>query len=92
MNKSQLAHAVAEAAGITKTSSAQIVETIFGANGVIAKALTSGDKVNLQGFGTFKVHNRKARIGTNPATKAKIEIPARKLPKFTAGKALKAAV
>jgi DNA-binding protein HU-beta len=58
----------------------------------ITKALKGGDKVTLTGFGTFKVSKRAAREGINPQTKAKLQIPAMTVPKFTAGKALKEAV
>ena len=51
----------------------------------IADALTAGDKVAVLGFGTFSVSERPARTGINPATKAKIEIPAKKVIKFKAG-------
>jgi nucleoid DNA-binding protein len=55
----------------------------------IAEALKTGDRVTLVGFGTFKVATRKARTGLNPQTKKKMNIPARKVPKFTPGKGLK---
>lgn len=58
----------------------------------ITKALKAGDKVTLTGFGTFKVSKRAAREGINPQTKAKLQIPAMTVPKFTSGKALKEAV
>jgi DNA-binding protein HU-beta len=55
----------------------------------IVKALRNGDKVNISGFGTFAVSERKARTGRNPKTGESIEIPASKSAKFKAGKALK---
>ena len=58
----------------------------------ITKSLQGGSKVTLTGFGTFKVSKRAAREGINPQTKAKLQIPAMTVPKFTAGKALKEAV
>lgn len=58
----------------------------------ITAELSSGNKVTLTGFGTFKVSDRAAREGINPQTKAKITIPAMRVPKFTAGKTLKEAV
>jgi len=58
----------------------------------ITLTLEKGDKVSLIGFGTFKVNARKARTGVNPQTKAKIQIPATKVPVFKAGKKLKEAV
>ncbi len=58
----------------------------------IAKGLKNGEKITLTGFGTFKVSKRKARMGRNPSTGEAIKIKARKVPQFTAGKALKASV
>lgn len=58
----------------------------------ITKALRSGEKVNITGFGIFKVSDRKAREGRNPRTGETVHIPASKKPKFTAGKVLKEAI
>lgn len=58
----------------------------------ITKALQEGNKVTLTGFGSFRVSDRAAREGINPQTKTRINIPAMKVPKFTAGKSLKEAV
>jgi len=66
-----------------------IVNAIFGG---IVDALARGDRVELRGFGAFSVKNRPARTGRNPRTGEAIKIKAAKVPKFTAGKALKDAV
>lgn len=58
----------------------------------ITNLLRKGEKINITGFGVFKVSDRKAREGRNPKTGAVIQIPASKKPKFTAGKLLKEAV
>ncbi|MDI9600650.1 MAG: HU family DNA-binding protein, partial [Acidobacteriota bacterium] len=58
----------------------------------ITAALADGDQVSMVGFGTFKVRERAARKGRNPQTNEEIEIAARKVPAFTAGKKLKDAV
>ena len=58
----------------------------------ITDALVKNDSVQISGFGSFKVSERKARTGRNPQTGAPIQIPAAKVPKFTPGKALKEAV
>lgn len=58
----------------------------------ITKALTKGEEVRFTGFGVFKVSERKARAGRNPRTGEKIQIAARTVPSFKAGKALKDAV
>lgn len=89
MNKSQLIAKIATDAGLTKvqaTAALQAVEV-----GII-EALVNGDEVTMVGFGTFKVTERKAKKGRNPATGEAIQIPAKKAPIFKAGKALKDAV
>ena len=58
----------------------------------ITDTLRAGDSVMLTGFGSFKVANRKARKGRNPRTGEEIQIKAKKVPKFTAGKKLVAAI
>ncbi len=89
MNKSELVAAMAEKADMPKKDAEKalkaFVETVEG-------ELKSGNKVQLVGFGTFEVIERKKREGRNPSTKEKIIIPASKAPKFKAGKALKEAV
>ena len=59
---------------------------------VLKEALVAGEKIELVGFGTFAVAERPAREGINPATKEKIQIPARKVAKFKAGAELSEAV
>jgi DNA-binding protein HU-beta len=89
MNKAELIDAVAKASGLSKADSDRalgaIVETVM-------KTLKKGGTVALVGFGTFKVSKRNARTGRNPQTGAAIKIAARKVPRFSAGKALKDAV
>lgn len=58
----------------------------------VTEEIRQGNKVTLTGFGTFRISDRAARVGINPQTKEKIQIPAMRVPKFTAGKALKEAV
>jgi len=89
MNKSELIDAVAQDAGITKSSAGDAVEATLGA---ITEALANGDSVALVGFGTFSVRERGARTGRNPRTGETINISASKIPAFKAGKALKDAV
>lgn len=89
MNKTELVNAVAEKAGISKKDADKAVAAVV--DSVVA-ALKAGDKVSLVGFGTFEVHARAARTGINPATGAKIQIAASKVPAFKAGKAFKDAV
>lgn len=89
MNKAELVSAVAEAAKLTKTDADAAIDAVFDA---ITKELKKGGDVRLIGFGTFSVTKRAASTGRNPATGAEIKIPARKVAKFTVGKALKEAV
>ena len=85
MNKTQLVAAIAAQAGLTKAQAQKAVEATVDA---IAGALKGGDKVQLVGFGTFSVVEKAAREGVNPATGAKIQIPAKKVAKFKAGAGL----
>ena len=86
MNKAELVAAVADKTNSTKkdaeASINAFLETVEG-------ALKKGDKVQLIGFGTFETTERAARVGQNPQTGEKIDIPASTAPKFKAGKALK---
>ena len=86
MNKAELVAAVAEKTALSKKDSEKAVNAAFEA---ITAALVGGDKVQLVGFGAFEVKERNARVGRNPKTKEEIEIPARRVPVFKAGKALK---
>jgi DNA-binding protein HU-beta len=88
MNKGDLVNEVAKVLN-TKKDAQAAVECVLSS---ISGALGSGDSVSLIGFGTFKVAERKARQGRNPQTGQEMHIPASKVPKFTAGKALKDAV
>lgn len=89
MNKTELIAQVAEEANLSKEAAAEAVDATF-AN--IASALRSGDDVRIVGFGNFQVTQRKASMGRNPRTGEAIHIPASRVPKFRAGKALKEAV
>jgi DNA-binding protein HU-beta len=86
MNKQDLISKIAEDAGLTKASASAAVESFLEG---IAKSLKKGGSVTLVGFGTFKTSVRKARLGRNPQTGATVNIPKRKVARFTAGKALK---
>jgi DNA-binding protein HU-beta len=89
VNKNDLITAVANTSGLTKTDAAKSVDAMLEA---IAIALKKDEEVRLVGFGTFSISNRAATTGRNPRTGEAIKIPAAKLPKFKAGKALKDAV
>ncbi len=89
MNKTELISAVAESAELSKKDATKAVDAVFEA---VQNALSSGDKVQLIGFGNFEVRERAARKGRNPQTGEEIEIAASKVPAFKPGKALKDAV
>jgi DNA-binding protein HU-beta len=89
MTKAELVEKMAKDADISKAAAGKSLDSMI--DGVI-KTLKKGNKVSLVGFGTFSVSKRKARTGRNPQTGASIKIPARKVPKFSAGKAFKDAI
>src|SRR5690606_31791648 len=89
MNKNELVSAVAEAANLSKGDAQSAVEAVFS---VITGELKNGGDVRLVSFGNFSVSKRAASTGRNPQTGAEVQIPARIVPKFSAGKGLKDAV
>ncbi len=89
MNKADLVEAVAADAGLSKSQAQAALDSFLGN---IESALKDGDKVTLVGFGTFSTSSRSARTGRNPQTGKAIQIPAKKVVKFAAGKSLKGAV
>ena len=89
MNKAELIEEVSSETGLTKRTSKEVVDAIISA---ITDSLVREEKVTLVGFGTFQVMERKARKGRNPQTGKELQIPAKKVPKFKAGKNLKEAV
>jgi DNA-binding protein HU-beta len=89
MNKQELIDAVAASTGETKAATGAAIDAILD---VVTRTVTSGDSVQLVGFGSFSTGQRAARVGRNPATGAEIQIAAAKTVKFTAGKAFKDAV
>lgn len=89
MNKTELVNAIAEKAQLTKVQAKAALDATMEA---IAEELAKGEKVALVGFGTYSVVEKGERTGINPATKAKITIPAKKVIKFKAGAELAAKV
>ena len=89
LNKKAIIEAVAEKAGLSKKDAKEVVEATFD---TIVGALADGNKVDISGFGKFKVKERKARIGVNPSNGEAIEIAASKSVGFKAAKALKESV
>ena len=89
MTKAELVEKVSERIDLTKKQTEEIVNTIFGS---ITNSLSDGDKVELRGFGSFSVRSRDARQGRNPKTGETVQIPAKKVPFFKAGKELRGMV
>lgn len=89
MNKADLVEHMAADADITKSAAGAALDSLLDN---IARSLRDGDRVTLVGFGSFDVSERRARVGRNPRTGETIHIPARRVPKFSAGKGLKDAI
>ena len=93
MNKSELTQKLAERTNLSKAEASRAVDALFSVqDGIIAKALKSGEKVQITGFGSFETRKREARTGRNPRTGKEIKIKASKSAAFRAGKGLKDAV
>ncbi len=86
MTKAELVEEVSKAAELTKKDSEVIVDEVFKN---IIQALNRGDKIELRGFGSFRVRKRDARRGRNPKTGEPVDIPAKSVPYFKPGKELK---
>jgi len=89
MNKAELTARVAKDTRMTKVRAARVIDSLLEH---VMKTLKRGERASLVGFGTFTVTRRRARTGRNPQTGAPIQIPARRVVRFTAGKSLKAEI
>ena len=89
MNKSELIEQIAKRSGLSLEGSRRALDAVLAS---VSEALSEGDRVQLVGFGTFKITERNSREGRNPKTGEVIQIPASKTPSFTAGAELKKAV
>ena len=89
MTKSEFVDQIASEAGLSKGDAGKAVDAFID---VVEETLKRGGEVNFTGFGKFSVSDRGARQGVNPQTGEKIQIPASKVPKFSAGSGLKKAV
>ena len=89
MNKAELIELIANKTGTSKRQSEECVDLVIGA---ITKSVAKGEKVTLVGFGTFERRDRRARKGRDPRSGVSIDIPAKKVPAFSAGKQFKQAV
>src|SRR3974377_2375402 len=86
MTKADLIEEVSRAVEMSRKDSEVIVETVFDS---IVKTLRSGDKIEIRGFGSFRNREPKPRVGRNPKTGARVEVPAKKIPYFKPSKELK---
>lgn len=86
MTKADLVEKVAQEADMTKKDAEQLVEIIFES---IVSTLNKGEKIELRGFGSFRVRERNARNGRNPKTGTSVSIPAKRVAYFKPGKELK---
>jgi integration host factor subunit beta len=86
MTKAELVEEVARAASLTKKHSEVIVDSVFQS---IVDALHRGEKIELRGFGSFRLRRRESRRGRNPKTGDKVDVPPKQVPYFKPGKELK---
>ena len=86
MTKAELVEEVSRVSDLTKKHSEVIVDTVFKS---IIDALHRGEKIELRGFGSFRLRSRKSRTGRNPKTGEKVEVPTKKIPYFKPGQELK---
>lgn len=90
MNKAELAEAIANKVGMTKSQAISVLDAF---EGIVTSTIKAGNEVTLTGFGTFSAKKRASRMGVNPQNPSeKIQIPTVTVPKFKAGKALKDAL
>jgi integration host factor subunit beta len=86
MTKADLVEEVTQLGDLTRRDGEVIVDTIFES---VINALKTGDKIEIRGFGSFRIRQRKPRIGRNPKTGAKVEVPAKRVPYFKPSKELR---
>jgi integration host factor subunit beta len=86
MTKAELVDEVARVVQLTKKQAEMIVNIVFDS---IVDSLRSGQKIELRGFGSFRLRSRKSRTGRNPKTGEKVEVPSKRIPYFKPGKELK---
>ena len=86
MTKAELVEKVANQINLTKKQTEVVVNTVFSS---ITDSLAEGKKVELRGFGSFRIRQRNARVGRNPKSGQKVDVPSKKVPFFKAGKELR---
>src|SRR5512136_2542873 len=86
MTKADLIEEVSRLAELTRKDSEVIVEAIFDS---VVRSLRSGAKIEIRGFGSFRTRQRQPRVGRNPKTGARVDVPAKRIPYFKPSKELK---
>jgi integration host factor subunit beta len=86
MTKADLVEEVIRVAVLSKKDAENVVNTVFGQ---IMEALKSDDKIELRGFGSFRVRRRRSRLGRNPKTGDRVDVPSKRIPYFKPGKELR---
>jgi len=86
LTKADLIEEVLRVTDLPRKESETVVETVFES---IIQALQGGDKIEIRGFGSFRTRSRRGRVGRNPKTGAKVEVPPKKIPFFKPSKELK---
>lgn len=86
MTRAELVEHVTRASNLSKKHAEIVVNTVFDS---IIEALSSDDKIELRGFGSFRIRRRQSRVGRNPKTGERVEVPAKRIPYFKPGKELK---
>lgn len=86
ITKADLVEEVSQTTGLTRNDSEEAVETIFER---IIGALQQGDKIEIRGFGSFRTRQRRARVGRNPKTGARVEVPPKRVPFFKPSRELR---
>lgn len=86
MTKAELIEEVSKVVEMTRKDSETIVETIFDS---IVNSLHKGDKIEIRGFGSFRTRQRQPRVGRNPKTGSRVEVPSKRIPFFKPSKELR---
>jgi integration host factor subunit beta len=86
MTKADLIEEVSRVVELTRKESEVIVEAIFDS---VVRSLRTGDKIEIRGFGSFRTRERQSRVGRNPKTGARVDVPAKRIPYFKPSKELK---
>jgi integration host factor subunit beta len=86
MTKAELVEEVSEKTGLPKKQAEIVVNTVFES---IVETLKTGEKIELRGFGSFRIRQRDSRMGRNPKTGERVDVPAKRIPYFKPGKELR---